>query len=129
MVMAVETLALVVAVVTADSNGDGNGNGGWNRVSGGSGGGSGKGGGRQQQILRGQATINKMRQAELVVADTATMAAAIIAAWVHWQAGVAAWRKPWCKMTERGIIEREGWSDDQRWWCGTFLCLQFTNIK
>jgi hypothetical protein len=57
MVTAVETLALVVAVATAD----GNGNGGGNRISGESGGNSGYGGGRQQQKLRGKATINKMQ--------------------------------------------------------------------
>jgi hypothetical protein len=56
-VTAVETLASVVAVVTVD----GDGNGGQNRVSGGSGGSMGYGGGRQQQKLRGQATINKMQ--------------------------------------------------------------------
>jgi hypothetical protein len=56
-----------------------------------------------------------MQQAALVAAETAAVAAAIIAERVQWQAGAAAWRKPWCKMTERGMIEREGWSVDQRW--------------
>ncbi len=56
-VTAVETLASMVAVATADGDGDG----GQNRVSGGSGGDSGYDGGRQQQKLRGQAIINKMR--------------------------------------------------------------------
>ena len=87
--MAVETLASVVAVTMADGNGDSS----QNRVSGGSGGGSGYGGGRQQQKLRGQATINKMQQAALVAAETATMAAAIVAVRLGWQAGVAARRK------------------------------------
>jgi hypothetical protein len=51
----------------------------------------------------------------LVAAETAAMAAVIVAAWVRWQAGAVAWQKLWCKMTERGMIKREGWSVDQRW--------------
>ncbi len=56
-----------------------------------------------------------MGQAALVAAETAAVAAAMIAVWVRWQAGAAAWWKPWCKMTEREMIKREGWSVDQRW--------------
>ena len=87
--MVVKTLALIVVVAMAG----GNGNGSQNRVSGGSGSDSSVGGGRQQQKLRGQATINKMRQAALVTAETAAMAAAIVAAWLRWQAGAAVRRK------------------------------------
>jgi hypothetical protein len=140
--MVVETLVSIVAVVTVD----GGGAGGWNRVSGGSGGESGVGSGRQQQKLGGQATINKMQQAALVAAETATMAAAIVAVRLGWQAGVAARRKwqrlgqqkqqqqwwliipffpwPWWE-TMRDKISR---SVDQRWWYGTFLCLWFTTL-
>jgi hypothetical protein len=57
-VTAVETLALVVAVAMAD----GDSKGGQNRASSVSGGDSGYSGGRQQQKLRGQATINNMQQ-------------------------------------------------------------------
>jgi hypothetical protein len=66
---------------------DGGSDSGWNRVSGGSGGDSGYGSGRQQQKLRGQATINKMWQAALVAAETAAVAAAIDAAQLQRQAG------------------------------------------
>jgi hypothetical protein len=91
-VMAVKTLASVVAVATTDGNGDSDGS--QNRVSSGSGSDSGYGGGRQEQKLQGQATINKMWQVALVAAETAAMAAAIVAARVQWQAGAAAWWKP-----------------------------------
>jgi hypothetical protein len=72
---------------------DGNGDGGQNRVSGGSGGNSGYGGGRQLQKLRGWATINKMRQAAAVAAETGVLAAAIVAAQLQRQAGDAARQK------------------------------------
>jgi hypothetical protein len=72
---------------------DGDGNVGQNRVSGGSGSNSGYGGGRQQRKLWEQATINKIRQAAAVAAETGVVAAAIVAAQLQWQAGVAVRRK------------------------------------
>ena len=62
-VTAVETIALVVAVGTADGDG------------------------RQQQKLRGQATINKLGQAAAVAAVTAAVPVAIFAARLQWKAG------------------------------------------
>ncbi len=64
--IAVETLALVMAVATADGDGDS----GLNRVSDGSDRISGYGSGRQKQKLRGQATI---KNAAVVVAETAVV--------------------------------------------------------
>jgi hypothetical protein len=73
-VMAVEMLALVVAVVLVD----GNSNGSQNRVSGGSDGDSGYGSGRQQQKLRGQAGNNQQTVAA-VATEKAVVEAAIVA--------------------------------------------------
>ncbi len=63
------------------------------RVSGGSSSNSGYGGGRQQQKLRGQARINKMRQAVAVAEETAAVAAGIIAARLQRQTGAAVRQK------------------------------------
>ncbi len=87
MVTVVKILASAMAVAMAD----GDGYGGQNRVSGGSGKDSGYSGGRQQQKLQGQATINK--NAAAVVAETAVVAVAIVAARLSQQAGVVAWWK------------------------------------
>ncbi len=86
---AVKMLVSVVAAAMAD--GDSNGD--QNRVSGSSGGDSGYGGGRQHQKLRGHATINKMWQVAVAVAESGVVAAVIAAAQLQRQAGVAARQK------------------------------------
>ncbi len=45
-----------------------------------------------KQKLWGQATINKMGQEAVVEAETAAVPAAIVAAWLQWQAG-AQWSR------------------------------------
>ncbi len=85
-VKAVEMLASVVAVAIAD----GNGNGSLNRVSNGSGGVSGCGSGRQQETVGAD---NNQQNVAAVVAETAVVAAAIVAVWLQRQAGAAAWQK------------------------------------
>jgi hypothetical protein len=80
----------MATAMRADGSGDSN----LIRVSGGSSGNSGGyGGGRQQQKLWGQATINKMQQGAVVVAESEAVAVANIAVWLQWQAGAAARQK------------------------------------
>jgi hypothetical protein len=71
---------------------DGDGDSRWSRFSGGSSGNNQYGGGKQQQKLRGQATINKMGQVAAVKAETAAVSVAIVAARLQWQVG-ARWSR------------------------------------